>query len=293
MGTTESKFIAFPFRRLPGGSAAPPIVITAETLAHAIHEFNMKLVDYFQHKSFGEDSDKVSDTANVALCYESMDPHALWLFFDRDPTRSQLSRVDQWIKRCPEHPVIPKSVAPLTHHFYVVSGSRYWMLDIDKPGQKTAKETSKEVSNSEAKSITTRRAMIQSILGHRHSMRQTDIAVLCTLLGGTMIRKKDLQTMESTGEKGNPKVHILTRDRDDAKARKEKVPGGEIDVNIVSVRTLIHDHICGEKHRYTSDDIQHFTSLYENCKQSMRWSNGRQQNAATSEKQRAETGGIQ
>lgn len=269
MGSTESKFIAFPFRRLPAGTAGPPLVITAETMAHAIYKYNMKLVDYFEQKSFDEDSDKVTDTANVALCYESMDPHALWLFLDRDPTRNQLSKIDQWIKRCPEHPVIPKSVAPLTRHFYMVSG-RCWMLDIDKPGQK-----SKEVTNSEAKLITTRRSMVQSILGHRRSMRPSDIAVLCTLLGGTVIRMQDLETMETADDQRDMKVHILTRDRNDIKEHKVKIRGVKIDADVVSVRTLIHDHICGENHRYTSDDIQQFTSLYENCKQSMRWSNGR------------------
>lgn len=256
MGTTESKFIAIPFQRLFSGARAPPIVITAETMAHAIYESNMKLVDYFEQKSLKPGSAKASDTMNVALCCESRDHHALWLFFDQDPSRDQLRTVDEWLKKCSEFPQVPKSMAPLAQHLYVVASSRYWMLDIDKPKSTT---TSPKLES-----------MIKSMLGNRRSIRRLDVAVLCTVLGGKVVCKPDLHKIDFSTQE-NVKVHILTRDTDCQTSQPIITTGGRIQADTVSVRTLIHEHICGSDHSYGPGDIEHFKGLYDDCERSLRF----------------------
>lgn len=258
MGATESKFIAVPFRRREAGSGAPPIPITAETMAHAIQSADMILLDYLPGMNLSSTSDSDSDKVNVALCCESMERRALWLVLDKDPAGVQLRKVDAWLQGCTKFPEIPKD--PLERQLYVVWG-RYWMFDIDK----ITKDEKLDIS-------IPREAMIRSLLGNRHSMRQADIAVLCSVLGGEVVRKSAFGKFDSSYLAADGvSAHLLTQDAtshavDAADASKAL----KIDVHVVSVRTFVHDHICGKQ--LTSDDVQPFKSLYADCKRSMRWS---------------------
>lgn len=260
MGATESKFIAIPFRRRQAGSGAPAIPITAETMAHAIQRADMTLLDYLPEMNLSSTSDSDSDKVNVALCCESTGYRALWLVLDKDPTCVQLRKVDAWLRGCTKHPEIPK--APLERQLYVLSG-RYWMFDIDK----VTKDEKLDVR-------IPREAMIKSLLGNRCSMRETDIAVLCAILGGEAVCKSTLRKFDTSNLAADGTcVHLLVRDAtshsvDVADANKALT----IDVHAVSMRTFVHNHICGNQ--LTSYDIQPFESLYADCKRSMRWCPG-------------------
>lgn len=253
MGSKESKFIAVPFSRGFAKRKASPLVSTSEAMAQAVKSFNLFLLDYLTNVALSKDGARGRST-NMGICRRAHDdtPSFFWLVLDTDVTVEELLYLDELLKECDMALVTSDAIPPLPlkGRTYVVGG-RYFMLDIDKRAPVGSRSGSgandKDKATDKDGNDPQREGMIRALLGDRSSLRHSELAVLFSVLGATMVLKTADPSTADTGR--------LTL------VRKKG------DTSTITVHELIHDHICG----YARKDLllKLFKPFYVKCDASL------------------------
>lgn len=248
MGSKESKFVAIPFSRGFIQRKVPPLVSTSKAMAYAVKSFNLCLLDYLINVSLSKDN-KSGRSANIGICLRTQyNTYSMfWLVVDTDITVEELLYLDELFKECDVALAISDAIPPLPleGRTYVIGGQNFVIPSDKRPAAISIGSNSGIDREHNYKEITTPQceSMIRALLGGRTTFRGSELAVLFSVLGATIVRKT-----------------VDPSPADEEQLTLVRMKG---DASTITVHELIHHHICG----YTRKDLllKLFRPFYTKC----------------------------